>query len=578
MRFLVLATDYDGTIAHHGVVDAATRDALVRVRASGRKVALVTGREMTDLEKVFTATEMPLELFDVVVAENGAVIYHPDTRKSRLVAEPPPPAFAQALRDAGVTPLSVGQVIVATWQPHETVVLDTIRAMGLELQVIFNKGAVMVLPSGVNKAVGLRAALDEIGLSAHNCVGVGDAENDHAFLSQCECAVAVGNALPALKDRADHVTSAEHGGGVQELAALLIDSDLASIGDRLNRHALVLGTAVAPTPPATDEVRIPPYGPPILLAGTSGGGKSTLATSLLEQLGERGYQFCVIDPEGDYSELPGVTALGSPRHAPSISEILELLSSPHQNGVVNMLGVPIADRPAFFEALLPHLQEMRGRLGRPHWLIIDEAHHVLPAGRAADRAMASGFNRILLVTVHPEQVAPALLEEVGATLTIGATPRETLGAFCTAAGCAPPQVPAEPLATGEALLWMRGTPGSPLRFRVRAPQAERRRHVRKYAAGELGPDKSFYFRGPDGKLNLRVQNLQLFVQVADGIDEATWTHHRGQGDYSQWFREAIKDPDLAAEAEAIEKDDRLDAGQSRARIRAAIEKRYTAAA
>ena len=110
------------------------------------------------------------------------------------------------------------------------------------------------------------------------------------------------------------------------------------------------------------------------------------------------------------------------------------------------------------------------------------------------------------------------------------------------------------------------------------PKAERRRHVRKYAAGELGPDKSFFFKGPEDKLNLRAYNLELFVQMAEGVDDETWVHHLRQGDYSRWFQEAIKDPDLASEAAAIEKDTALAPHESRARIRGAIEARYTAAA
>jgi HAD superfamily hydrolase (TIGR01484 family) len=94
-------------------------------------------------------------------------------------------------------------------------VLEVIKALGLELQVIFNKGAVMVLPSGTNKATGLKAALKEVGLKPEEVVGVGDAENDHAFLELCGCAVAVGNALPAVKDRAHLVTEATHGAGVR---------------------------------------------------------------------------------------------------------------------------------------------------------------------------------------------------------------------------------------------------------------------------------------------------------------------------------------------------------------------------
>ena len=99
----------------------------------------------------------------------------------------------------------------------------------------------MVLPSGVNKATGLKAALDDMGFSAHNVVGFGDAENDHAFLAKCECSVAVANALETLKDRADIVTQASHGEGVKEIAEQLLKDDLAEYDSRLGRHAISLG-------------------------------------------------------------------------------------------------------------------------------------------------------------------------------------------------------------------------------------------------------------------------------------------------------------------------------------------------
>ena len=141
--------------------------------------------------------------FDRVVAENGALVFAPGTRETELLGDAPSEAFVQELRTARVAPLSVGQVIVATWKPNDSIVLQVIRDMGLELQVIFNKGAVMVLPSGVNKATGLRRALERLKLSPHNIVGVGDAENDHAFLAACECSVAVANALDSIKTRVD---------------------------------------------------------------------------------------------------------------------------------------------------------------------------------------------------------------------------------------------------------------------------------------------------------------------------------------------------------------------------------------
>ena len=210
MRYLALASDYDGTLAHDGAVDEQTIQALERLTHSGRKLILVTGRELPDLQSAFSR----LDLCARVVAENGAVLYNPATREKKTLANRPPESFVESLRARGVNNMSVGDVIVATWHPFEQQVLDAIREAGLELQIIFNKDAVMILPSGTNKMTGLCSALEELKLSPHNVIGVGDAENDHAFLNSCECAVAVANAIPALKERADLVTQASRGAGV----------------------------------------------------------------------------------------------------------------------------------------------------------------------------------------------------------------------------------------------------------------------------------------------------------------------------------------------------------------------------
>src|SRR5262249_52432291 len=201
-------------------------------------------------------------------AENGALIYRPGTREEKTLAERPPDRFIELLRHRNVAPLSVGRAIVATWRPHEHAVLKAIRELGLELQGIFNKGAVMVLPAGVNKASGLAAALEEMNLSPHNAVGVGDAENDHAFLSLCECSAAVANALAPLKETADLTTRADHGAGVVELIEELTANDLAAREPRLMRHHVLLGTR-----DDGSEMRVAPYGVNLLLVGTSGSGK-----------------------------------------------------------------------------------------------------------------------------------------------------------------------------------------------------------------------------------------------------------------------------------------------------------------
>jgi HAD superfamily hydrolase (TIGR01484 family) len=222
MRYQVLACDYDGTLAHHGRVAASTVEALHRLLESGRRLVMVTGRELPDLVQ----QGPPIELFEWVVAENGALLYRPSTREEFPLAPRPPDAFVETLRRRGVAPLSVGRVIVATVEPHDKAALEAIRDLGLELQVIFNKGAVMVLPVGVNKATGLTAALEEMKLSPHNVVAVGDAENDRAFLTLCQSAVAVANALPSLKATADLVTRGSHGDGVAELIDELVRDDL----------------------------------------------------------------------------------------------------------------------------------------------------------------------------------------------------------------------------------------------------------------------------------------------------------------------------------------------------------------
>jgi HAD superfamily hydrolase (TIGR01484 family) len=562
VRYLALVSDYDGTLAHDGVVDDATVEAVERVRASGRRVVLVTGRELDDLQRVFPR----LELFDRVVAENGALLYRPEEREEVPLGEAPSRDFVDALQARRVDPLSVGRVIVATWHPNEDVVLDTIRELGLELQVIFNKGAVMVLPSGINKASGLQAALAELRLSPHNALGIGDAENDHAFLTLCECAVAVANALPALKERCDLVTDGDHGRGVSELAERLLATDLQELESELTRHDVLLGARDG------QEVLFPPYGRGLLVAGPSGSGKSSLAGGLLERLAEAGYQFCLVDPEGDYESFAGAVTIGDAQRPPRETETLELLERSDQNVVVNLLGQPLDDRPGFFQGLLPQLQALRSRVGRPHWLVVDEAHHMLPSTwQPASSTLPREIGSMLLISVHPDAIAPAALAAIDAVVAVGEGAEDVFRSFAALRGLEPPTL--SDRGSDEVLLWWAGERRA-LALEPAGGKVALQRHRRKYAEGELGEDKSFYFRGPDGRLNLRAQNLVLFLQLAEGVDDETWLHHLRAGDYSRWVRSAIKDDELATEIAAVEKE-AADAAESRARIRELVEVRYT---
>ena len=548
MRYLAVATDYDGTLAEQGTVRPETVAAVERLRKSGRRVVLVTGRELRDLQTVFDR----FDLFDLVVAENGALLYRPQTREEKCVAEPPPPALAERLRQRGATPLHTGRVIVATREPYEVAAVEVVRELGLEWQVIFNKGAVMLLPSGVNKQTGLTLALEELCLSMRNTVAVGDAENDHAMLAASECGVAVANALDSLKERADLVTRGARGAGVEELIDRIIEDDLRSVV--VARHALLLGTRRDGT-----ESRIAPAGRRLLIAGPSGSGKTTVATGFIERLMAAGYQCCIVDSEGDYGGFEGLVSVGTQERAPAVGEILELLAKPSVHVAVSMVAVPVNDRPAFFATLLPRLQELRARTGRPHWIVIDEAHHLFPASwQPAPLTLPRELGGVLMVTANPQQVSPAMLETVDTALAVGKTPERALQPFG--------RVPPVEIEDGEVLAWSNGQ-AEPLRLVQGKAQV---RHRRKYAAG-VGGD-AFVFRGPQGKLKLRAQNLGIFLQMAEGVDEETWMHHLARRDYSKWFRTVIKDDALAAEAEQIEGGG---GPESRDRIRDAIGKRYT---
>ena len=207
MRYRALATDYDGTLATQGVVPSATWAAIERFRATGRAVVLVPGRERDAL-----AAGCPrLDLIDRLILENGALLVRPGDGTERALAPRPPDALIAALQAAGVAPISVGRAIVATWMPHREAVERAIERLGLDLRVIPNKRALMILPPGVDKASGLAAALEELGIDSGETVGVGDADNDEALLGAAGFGVALANAQYSLKARADLVTTGERG-------------------------------------------------------------------------------------------------------------------------------------------------------------------------------------------------------------------------------------------------------------------------------------------------------------------------------------------------------------------------------
>jgi hydroxymethylpyrimidine pyrophosphatase-like HAD family hydrolase len=565
MWFHVLVCDYDGTLATAGSIAPPTFEALKRVRESGRRVLLITGRRFDDLLAVCPE----LDFFDLVVAENGAVLYDPRAKRAEDLADPPPAAFLEGLREVAV-PFDAGRVIVATVVPHEVAVLETIRRLGLELQIIFNKEAVMVLPSGVSKESGLRQALARLGISVHNAMGVGDAENDHAFLAHVGFSVAVANAVPALAEEADFVTTRANGAGVREMIDGPLAADFDALRNRRRVPSIELGT--------TDEgapVTFPAFGPNLLITGPSGSGKSTLAGLFVERLVRQDYVICLFDPEGDYhtlAEHEGIVV----RHCEpntedkSAVEVEQLLRHRSTSVAIEMSSLDREEKVRATARFLHALRGSRSETGAPHWVIFDEASHLFAAGGVAAQELADFGTGVCLITNEPAAVdgdVMRLIRHVFSTSLEAVTEMMPLIAHdATAAG---------PLATGEALSIALGEEG-PLRvtrFRVARRETSHKRHIRKYATGKLAPDRWFHFRGPRDASDLVAQNLETFTMLAKGVDDETWTYHLRNGEITRWLREQIKDDALADEIAALETQG--DAAATRRAALEAIGRRYT---
>jgi hydroxymethylpyrimidine pyrophosphatase-like HAD family hydrolase len=207
----ILVSDYDGTIATDGVMSPAAEAALVEVKNSGLRLGLATGRELEDLITVCPQ----LGIFDMVIAENGAVLYLPGSKLAEDLAEGPPPAFFDELRRQHIS-FSSGRVIVATAAVNQRQVRSVMRDLSLNFDITYNRDSAMVLPAGINKATGLIAGLGRYDISLDEAIAFGDAENDLPLLLAAGRSVAVANALESVKAEAQLVTKLPAGDGVAQ--------------------------------------------------------------------------------------------------------------------------------------------------------------------------------------------------------------------------------------------------------------------------------------------------------------------------------------------------------------------------
>jgi hydroxymethylpyrimidine pyrophosphatase-like HAD family hydrolase len=478
--FRVVAVDYDGTLAD-GQVRPDTLAALAEARVRQIRIVLVTGRIFSELLAVFPDV---LEQVDAVVAENGAVLVTRDG--TRLLDAPVSPAVSAGLTARGVAH-RCGQVLVAGAAADEGAVSAVIRELGLDCRLVRNRGELMILPAGVTKGSGLGVALDDLGLSRHNAIGVGDAENDHTLLDACEVGVAVANAVDALRAHADVTLSQPDGRGVAELLRGPLLAGRSAVHPR--RWQLTLGAddfGAAALLPAS-QLNVAVY-------GDTGSGKSYLAGLMLEQLVQLGYSLIVFDPEGDHrglGRLRGVFVTGGQEdRLADPADVVRLLSNGYSSVVVDASRLDAGERAGYAARLAGEVEAHRVATGLPQWVVMDEAHGpVGPAGTAHSlfNPAAKGY---LLITWKPEELSADAIASLDAVLALGSPCPGSTVVDLTAAVAGLPRADIARLLdgpSGRAVLAWRRCPRQAVAFTIGTRATSHLRHEHKYDQAGVEP-------------------------------------------------------------------------------------------
>jgi hypothetical protein len=550
--FKALACDYDGTLAFEDRIPPAVREALGRARTAGLRLILVTGRTFFELTRVCDC----LELFDAVVAENGAVLYYPGSAMIRDQGPPVPGRLLAELDRRGIY-YQVGRVIVGTARGDEGGLKEALAAAGVTRDLIYNRAALMLLPAGVSKGSGVQQALRVLGLSPHDVLALGDAENDLPLFDACGFSACPGDSLPAVLGRVDWVFPGVHGAGIAAAIIERILPDHLTVRDS-PRHRISIGWVAATSGPVT----IPARGVNMLIHGDPHSGKSWLAGALVERLVAARYSVCVIDPEGDYrvlAHLPGVTWT-EVHEADDVDRALDgHLQDPAASTVLDLSTLPHAVKVAVIERALWKIREIRRGVGRPHWILIDEAHYSLHGGGVAADALDVAGRGFCFVTYRPSWLRERIIQAVDIFVLARTTGSEELAFLASTL----PAVVSEGAGISEALARLprgefllvqrhRGRQPSALTFVAAPRQTVHVRHLTKYVDACVPPGREFRFRGPDGRVRASADSLHSFRHVVETAPDDVLAHHAERGDFSRWVRDVFADAELARQLRKIE--------------------------
>lgn len=546
MKFSVLALDYDGTMARDGRAHQEVVTAIREARAEGIKVILVTGRILSDLRRVLTEED----LFDAIVAENGAVVAFPNGW-TRVLGRPASSELLSGLCELRVE-VSFGECLIEADASAAPKILEIIQKMELPLMLVFNCSRVMVLPQGINKASGLREALNTLRLSLHNCIGIGDAENDHSLLDACEVGVAVGWGSKSLQKIADHILE---GSGPEALARYIqeVSRHPKLPPQRAEGRRVLLGETDGI--PVDTSIR----GRNILIAGDPRSGKSWIAGLFTEHLLSQGYCLCVIDPEGDYStleSLPGVVVFGDDE-PPRLSDVTRALRHPETSIVIDLSTLTHDEKLTYVHELLPMVATLRRNSGLPHWIVVDEAHYFLNqavVGQRVDLELAA----YVLITYRPSHLHPELLRATESIIVTPLTdPNEvrTLTSLCGAEGGESSwgEVLGS-LGIDEAAVLPRtaGNGQLPHRFTIAPRLTTHVRHRAKYLEVPMPTERAFHFTCNGQNFGAPARTLKEFVQMQVRLPAEALEAHAERGDFSNWIAKVFGDQPLAAAIRKVE--------------------------
>ena len=545
--FHAVAIDYDGTLTTSGRPSPDVLSAVAERRADGQCVVLVTGRILAGLRSVFPGVD---DHFDAIVGENGAVAAR--AGRDRLLAAPVPSELDVALAARGVR-FQRGEVLLACGRADEPAVLAAVRELGLECQLIANRDALMVLPAGVTKGSGLAEALADLGISPHNTAAIGDAENDHSLLAIAELGVAVGNAVASLKADADLVLGQPDGCAVASFLRGAVLAGRERVHPR--RWQVRLGTTASGTP-----VLIPASQLNVLVTGSPQRGKSYLAGLIAERLIRLGYCVVVFDPEGDHvglGRLRGVHVVGDGGHLPTLGELAALVKHLFTSVVVDLSGIPAADRPGYVKAAQRELEALRAASGFPHWIVIDEAQMPLARDGSAGTFFEPAASGHCLVTHRTEDLRPEALLAVDVVIALpGGAGDGQIAGLLAAAGALPNDVAAalaRQAGPGQAVLVDRSRPNGATVFAVSPRETSHMRHWHKYSAGRIRPDRRFYFRRNwDTATGVTAGSIAELEHELLVCDDEVIRHHSRHADLSRWIGDVLGDPPLAAAVQQIE--------------------------